>query len=214
MRAIAISLFAVLGIFCGKHDLNDPSWNVTFHNDSSYSVSVYQNSFYSGAILVDKLASGDSYSVMVPSDNHGFGSVFSIRYWFEVDVDNNVWATGIDPGTQLQHYIEAGKSHDIQISNSSNIEWENAFLKIHNASDMPIEFYRLSMVFPQANGEFPISNGKIGIYEISGKIEGRTVKYNDLVSSYPFPDFTAEKGYIYNFKFDGKSVEPTGEEKI
>jgi hypothetical protein len=55
---------------------------------------------------------------------------------------------------------------------------------------------------------------KPGIYKISGEIEGRTIKYNGLSDLYPLPDFTAEKGYIYNFIFDGNSVEQMPEEKI
>jgi hypothetical protein len=215
MRAIAVSLLAVLAISCGKHIPDDnSSWNVTFYNQSSYSVSVYHNSF-SGTLLVDKLASGESYSVMVsPSGNYGYGSVFSVRYWFEVDVDDNVWTTGIDRGMQLQHNIEAGKTHDIQIPNSSNIEWEDAFLKIKNSSEKPIELYNRYSVILHAGRESSISSGKYGIYEISGKIEGRRIVYNELVDSYPLPDFTAENGYIYNFKFDGNSVELTKRQKI
>jgi hypothetical protein len=214
MRAIAVSLLAVLAISCGKHIPDDnSSWNVTFHNESSYSVSVYHNSF-SGTLLVDKLASGESYSVMVsPSGNYGYGSVFSVRYWFEVG--DNVWTTGIDPVTQLPYNIEAGKTYDIQIRNSSNIKWENAFLKIKNASDKSIELYKRSNVLLHAGRESPIPNGgKIGIYEISGKMEGYTVKYNGGSDSYPLPDFTADEGYIYNFTFDGNSVELTKRQKI
>jgi hypothetical protein len=214
MRAIAVSLLAVLAISCGKHIPDDnSSWNVTFHNMSKYSVSVYQNSPSSGAILVDKLASGDSYSLMVPTDDYGFGSVFSIKYWFEVD--DNVWATGLDRGTPLQYYIEAGKKHDIQIPNSSNIEWEDAFIKIRNTSSNSIEFCQRSNCWSQANGEFPVPpRGNPGVYRVSGKIEGRAVKYTDLVDSYPLPDFIAENGYIYNFTFDGNSVEEGRRQKI
>jgi hypothetical protein len=196
---------------CGRHVFDDPSGNVTFYNESSYSVSVYQKSF-DGATLVDMLASGDSYSTIVnPSDNYGAGSVFSVKYWFWIG--ENVWTSGIDPNGQIQHNIEAGKSYDIQISNASNIKWEESFVKIQNASNMPLEFNYLSTYYKQVgNGELAVPSGKIGIYKISGEIKDHTI--TQVYEQYPFPDFVAEKGRIYNFIFDGKSVKQTWEQGI
>jgi hypothetical protein len=202
-RAIAVSFFALLGIFCGKHVFDDPSWNITLYNESSYSVSVYHNSF-SGALLADMLASGDSHSVTVsPSDNHGNGSIFSIVYWFWIG--ENVWISGIDPNGQIQRNIEAGKSYDIQIPNSPNIEWAESFVKIQNASDMPFELNYLGSFYKQAgNGETTVASGEIGIYKVSGEINGYTI--TQVFKEYSFPNFTAKKGRIYNFIFDGNSV--------
>jgi hypothetical protein len=210
-RAIAVSFFALLGIFCGKHVFDDPSWNVTFYNESSYSVSVYHNSF-SGVTLVDMLASGDSYSAVVnSSDNYGSGSVFSVKYWFWIG--ENVWTSGIDPNGQIQHNIEAGRNYDIQIPNVSNIEWTESFVKIQNASNMPLEFKYLSNHYQQAgSGETVVPSGKIGIYKVSGEIKGHEIE--QVFEQYPFPDFTAENGRIYNFIFDGKSVIKTLDQGI
>jgi hypothetical protein len=211
-RAIAVSFFALLGIFCGKHVFDDPvSWNVTFHNESSYSISVYQNSF-SGAALVDMLPSGDSHSAMVrPSDNYGSGTVFSIKYWFRVG--ENVWTGGIDPNAQIQRNVEAGKNYDIQIPNALNVEWTESFVIIQNSSNMPLEFNYLNDFYKQAgNGETAVPSGKFGIYKISGEINGRTI--TQVFEKYPFPNFTAEKGRVYNFMFDGSSVIKTSEYEI
>jgi hypothetical protein len=210
-RAIAVSFFALLGIFCGRHVFDDPSGNVTLYNESSYSISVYHNSF-EGATLVNMLASGDSYSTVIsPSDNYGSGSVFSVRYWFWIGED--VWTSGIDPNGQIQRNIEAGKSYDIQIPNVSNIEWAESFVKIQNSSNMPLEFNYLSMFYKQAgNGETTVPSGKIGIYKISGEIKGHTI--TQVFEEYPFPDFVAEKGRIYNFIFDGKSIIKTLDQGI
>jgi hypothetical protein len=220
MRAIVISLFAFLAVSCGESVPDVSPGNVTLINESSYSVSVYHGSF-SGALLVDTLPSGSSYSTIVStSDNYGIGSVFSIRYWF--CAGGKAWTTGIDPNEQIQRNIEAGKSYEIQIPNSSNIGWEDSFIKIQNASDDSFHFNYLNQFYRQAGtGEFPVPAGETGIYKINPsdnhglEIVGYTIT-QVFKPTFPFPDFTAEKGHIYNYIFDGDSVEKARkwEEKI
>jgi hypothetical protein len=159
------------------------------------------------------LASGDSYSTVVePSNNYGSGSVFSGRYWFWIG--ENVCTSGIDPNGQIQHNIEAGKSYDIQIPNVSNIEWSESFVKIQNASNNDIGgFCHIGMCYPQAGGGYSVKAGEIGIYKISGEINGYKIERGSD-EEYPFPNFTAKKGRIYNFIFDGKSVIKTLDQGI
>ena len=223
------ALFALLLVSCGQHsdlDLDSYSGTVTFFNNSSYYVSVYQTSF-SGPLLVDKLATGDTYSQKFPSsDNYGVGSVFSIRYWHWVASDagdfwaSGVWIGGIDPNAQITQNIEAGKSYVIQIPQpSSKLELAEAFVKILNSSGMPIEFNRLGVHYKQVgNGELEVPSGRSGIYKIDSsesgiEIIGYTV-FQQIDQYYPVREFTAKNGYIYNFEFDGSSVIPKGELRI
>jgi len=220
VKKIAGALFALLLVSCGKHgDLYSDSnlGTVTFFNESSYSVSVYQTSF-SGPVLIDKLATGNTYSATVsPSDNYGVGSVFSIRYWYLVEHD--VWTGGIDPDAQITQNIEAGKSYVIQIPQPSKLELTEAFFKILNTSGMPIEFNRLGVHYRQAgNGELSVPSGQSGIYKINSSELGVEIKdhtiFQVIDQYYNVPEFTAKNGYIYNFEFNGSSVIPKGEQKI
>jgi len=221
---IAGVLFALLLVSCGKHSESDLDSNlgaVTFFNKSSYDISVYQTSF-SGPVLVDKLATGNTYSVTLPpSDNYGVGSVFSIRYWYLVVNDGgNFWTGGIDPNAQITQNIEAGKSYIIQIPQpSSKLELTEAFVKILNTSGMPIEFNRLGVHYKQAgNGELEVPSGRSGIYKIDSSDSGVEIKgytvFQQMAQYHDVPEFTAKNGYIYNFEFDGYSVIPRGEQRI
>jgi len=216
MRAIAVLFFAVLAISCGKHEILSPTDNasaeIKFVNESRYSVSIHNTSF-SGPIIVDKLAPGHSASVMVyPSNNHGVGSVFPIRYWYRIE-GSDTWTGGAnpDPNAQITRNIEADKSYVIYIPQPAKLVGASSYLRMKNSSDMSIEFNRLSIHYKQMNGEVPIPSGYTGIYEIEHSPSGveyyeyYTV-YQGMANYYKIPDFIAKTGYIYNFEFDGTRV--------
>jgi len=153
-----------------------------------------------------------------PSDNYGAGSVFSIEYWYRVANDTesscgDVWINGIDPNVQITQNIEVGGNYTIPIPQPKSLELKEAFIKILNSSGKPFELNYGSTTFRQAgNGGLSVPNGKVGIYQVNGEINGYTI--TQVFEQYPFPDFTAESGSIYNFVFDGTSVRSTGEYKI
>jgi hypothetical protein len=212
------SLFAMLFLSCGNHGLDSlGGGQVTFYNESSYSVVIHHASF-SGIILGDTLASGSSFSTTVsPSDNYGTGSVFSIEYWFMIS--ENVWIGSIDPNAQIIRNIEVGKSYEIHIPQPVNFHLSEAFIKIINTSSMPIEFHYLSKYYKQAgSGETAIPSRGTGFYKVDflddTEIEFKYHSIAQIFEEYPFPEFTAKKGYIYIFEFDGNTVEPINEQKI
>jgi len=206
-------LLALLALSCGKHDFDNSLYSsVTFFNGSSYYVSIH-SSFFSGPVLIDKLASGMSYSTTLnPSDNYGSGSVFSMEYWYLVaNYDEcscgDVWTGGIDKNLQISQNIEAGKDYVIEIPNPENLELKEAFFKILNTSGKPFGLKIGGVLFSQAgNGGFSVPHGKFGIYRINGKTEIEGYNITQVFEQYPFPEFTAEPGYIYNFEFDGNLV--------
>jgi len=214
-------LLALLALSCGKHGFDDSAYSsVTFFNNSSYYVSIHSTSF-SGPVLIDKLASGMSYSTTLnQSDNYGSGSVFSIEYWHLVASDaefacGDVWTGGIDPNMQISQNMEVGKEYTIQISQPKSLELKEAFLKILNASGEHFELNYLGTFYRQAgNGELPVPSGKVGFYKMNGGTEIKGYTITQVFEQYPFPEFTAKSGYIYDFKFNGNSVEKTGEQKI
>jgi len=208
-----VPLLALLALSCGKHDYDNSNYlsSVTFFNSSSYYVSIH-SSFFSGPVLIDKLASGMSYSTTLsPSNNYGSGSVFSMEYWYLVAHNNecscgDVWTSGIDKNMQISQNIEAGKDYVIEIPNPDSLELKEAFFKILNTSgkDFELEKYFSSYTVRQAgNGEFSVPSGKVGVYQVNGKTEIKSYTINQI---FEFPEFTAEPGYIYNFEFDGKEV--------
>jgi len=196
---------------------------VNFFNESSYSVSVNQASF-SGSILIDMLASGENQTVKIPpSDNYGIGSMFSIVYHWPMEAklgpefaDNYISA--IDPNMQISQNIEAGESYSISIPNPGQLEFTEKFLKISNASDNSFQLGYLSRVFIQVgNGEISVPKGKTGVYKIDGDLEHAITQKINIVQGFescPIPEFTAEKGRIYDFEFDGKEVKEIGSQKI
>jgi len=214
-------LLALLSLSCGKHDFNNSDYlsSVTFFNNSSYYINIH-SSYFSGPILIEKLASGMSYfTTLNPSSNYGVGSVFSIEYLYLVANYSecscgDVWTSGIDPNVQISRNIEAGESYVIQIPQPKNLELREFFFKILNASDKPFELNHLGTFYKQAgNGEFPVPSGKVGVYKMDeNEIKGYTI--TQVFVPYPFPEFTAMPGYIYNFEFDGKEVKTKGEQNI
>lgn len=225
---------AMLFLFsCGKHsplqNAEDDLAVVSFFNASSYSVSIYQQSF-SGFSLVEKLTPGNLESFRLrPSDNYNVGSVFSIKYWYLVASGiefpgGDVWAGAIDPNMQIVQNIKNNESYVIQIPQPINLEFEEAYLKILNNSNMPIELSRLGIIFRQAGSEGSLSvpSGQIGIYKIDMNTQslqenGFEIKDYSLeqgFDKYPFIDFTAKSGFVYNFEFDGKEVKLTKEQDL
>ena len=214
--AIIIFLFAMLAISCGKHETITPaesSAEVIFVNESKYNVSVHNTSF-SGPIIVDKLAPGEMYSVDIsPSNNHGIGSVFPIRYWYQME-GSSVWLGGSnpDPDAQFTLNLEAGETYVIYITQPKKLVGANSYIRIKNSSDMSIEFNRLGLHFKQVNGEYPVPSGSTGVYEIDSSPLG--IEYNKsdytvyqgMGNLYPIPTFIAKTGYIYNFEFNGEKV--------
>jgi hypothetical protein len=228
MLCLVASLFFFFFLLLGKHgfDQNPNLLQVTFYNSSSFIVSIHHSSF-SGPVLVDKLASGKSFSTAVsPSGNYGIGSVFSVEYWFMVangaEVSGgDVWTGGIvDPNAQIIQNLETGKNYPIRIPQPENWESAEAFVKIANKSDKPIEFNHLGVFYRQGNLEPAVPSGKVGIYKVNkinpgeDSIEIKNCTITQVFETYPFPEFTAVDGYIYSFEFDGKEVKRTGEDKI
>jgi len=218
-------LLALLALSCGKHD-NDSFVSlssVTFFNSSSYSVSIHVESF-SGPALIEKLAPGKRHSTTLnPSDNYGTGSVFSIEYWYLVASYSecscgDVWIRGIDPNVQISRNLEADKSYVIQIPQPKKLELNEVIFKILNTSDKPFELNYFSQFFGQAgNGEYPVPSGKIGVYKMGsndGETEVKGYTITQTFERYPFPEFIAKSGYIYNFEFNGKEVKTIGEQNI
>lgn len=218
MRTIAVLFFALLAISCGKHETVPSSSNnmadVIFVNESKYGVSIYSNSFSGPLLNEEKLAPNDMFSVEVyPSNNHGVGSVFPIRYWYQME-GSDVWISGTDPDpdAQIKINIEAGEEYVVYIPNPSSdkLVGADSYLKMKNSSTMPIEITRLAATLKQANGEYPVQSGKTGVYELNSTSEG--VEYDGYTVSQgmsnttPIPKFTAIKGFIYNFEFDGTKV--------
>lgn len=222
---IAMFLFA---FSCGKHSAlqnidDDYLADVSFFNASGYNVSIYQHSF-SGFSLAEKLSPGNSVSFKLhPSDNYNLGSVFSIKYWYLVAsgieyLGGDVWAGAIDPNIQIVQNIKSYESYVLQIPQPQNLEFEEAYLKILNNSDMPVELTWLSTVFRQAGneGNFSIPSGQTGVYKLNlntgFEIQDYTLAQG--FDKFPFIDFTAQKGYVYSFKFDGKTVTKTMEQDL
>lgn len=227
MPHLVALLLAVLFISCNTHDLDTiDRGNVTFYNASSYSVTITRSSF-SGTILVEKLASGKTFTTTIsPSNNYGIGDIFSFEYFFMVAneaevLGGNVWATsGQQIENQEQQNIEAGKNYTIRIPNPKKLNWSEAFVKIINKSSKSIEFNYMGVFYRLDNLETSVASGKIGVYKVyrvslsepSVEIKGYTI--TQLVEQYPIPTFTAEAGHTYTLEFDGKEVRLIGEYKI
>lgn len=226
MPCLIALLFAVLFISCGSSGLDSQDQgNVTFYNASSYSVTISHSSF-SGPILIEKLASGKSFTTTINPSNNGISDVFSFEYFFmvasEAEVSGgNVWATG---GQQIENqelqYIEEGKNYTIRIPNPKKLDWSEAFVKIINKSDKSIEFNYMGVFYRLDNLGTSVESGKVGVYKVYGvslsepsvEIEGYTI--TQVVEPYLIPTFTAEAGYIYTLEFDGKEVKLISEDKI
>jgi hypothetical protein len=196
---------------------------VTFFNESSYAVAVHRDAF-SGPVLVE-LGAGQSKKVDArASDNHGVGSTFSIEYLYRItnafDAESgNVIAGGIDPNVQINFVVEADKSYIKQIPQPANLEFRNAFLRILNASGLPVELRYLGTAFKQAgNGSLSVAPGKTGVYKLDGiGAEGKPIQNYTLNGSFtaiPIPGFTAINGSIYSFTYNGTTVTKTGEQSI
>lgn len=215
-------LLALLALSCGKHEFGNSASlsSITFFNNSSYHVSIYEE-FFGGSILVDKLASGMSYSTIInPSNNYGSGSMFSIEYWYLVAnyaecSCGDVWIGGIDSDAQISQNMEVDENYVIQIPQPKSLKLKEAFFKILNTSGNYFELNHLSNTFRQAgNGEISVPSGKVGIYKVNGETEIKGYTIAQVSERYPFPEFTAKTGYIYNFEFDGNEVKTKEEQKI
>lgn len=222
-----LALLALLAFSCGKHELEDdsPKGEVVFFNESSYDVSVHESAF-SGPVLVEKLAPGSSFSTMLRPSDSFVGTVFSIVYWYKVASGaelacNDVWTSGIDPNKQIVQNIAGGESYVIQIPQPKELELNGSFIKILNASNMPLEFNYLGNFKKQAdNMETSVPSGKVGVYKVNdnnysnkpAEIIGYTI--TQVFEKYPFPELIAKNGYVYNYEFDGKTVTKTSEQKL
>ena len=186
---------------------------VEFLNASGYYACVHEKSF-SGQALTDTFSTGETRSVQVAANiNVGIGATFSIRYCSliasNIELANgNVWACGIDPDMQISLDIKADTIYPKKILQPANLEIQETFMKIQNTSGMPIELnYYAQSFIPEGNdNELYVSASKTGVYRIGAReIKGYSVKQG-LNNLYEVPEFVAEKGYIYNFEFDGNEV--------
>ncbi|GBU24579.1 hypothetical protein R83H12_01213 [Fibrobacteria bacterium R8-3-H12] len=211
----------LLLVSCGNHvfDTQIPEFaSVTFCNDSSYRVTIHQTNF-SGIVLAELIPAECLSANVSPSNNYGIGSVFSVEYWHLIE--NDVWVGGKDPNRQITQNLEDGKRYFISIPQPKNLDLQESFIKIVNASSMDLELTCLSLALYPVNGELSVPSLKSGLYSGNNiktsacfsddKIKGLTVKQG---KTYPFPEFAAVNGYIHNFRFDGNEVIQTEEEKI
>jgi hypothetical protein len=196
---------------------------VTFFNESSYTVTVHRDAF-SGPVLIESLGAGQSKKIDVrTSGNYGVGSTFCIEYmWLVTDgfdmASGEVWAKGIDPNVQINLVVEENRPYTVQIPNPTELEFQAAFVKILNASDMQFELHRLGTAYKQTgNGNLPVPMGKTGVYEIPSTAAGKSLSgytVHSTFNSVPVPEFTAKNSYIYTFTYNGTAVTKTGEQKI
>jgi hypothetical protein len=183
-------------------------------------VLVHQDAF-SGPVLLE-LSAGQSKSADVRvSDNYGVGSTFPVEYLYRVNdafdtESGDITASGIDPNVQINFVIEEGKSYTKRIPQPQGLEFQTAFLKISNSSDLQFELRYLGTAFKQAgNGNIPVAPSKTGVYKIESiPAAGKLITNYKCVSTFQetvIQDFTAQKGYIYNFTYNGSSVIQNGE---
>jgi len=212
-------------VSCGNHVLETSNSNslahVTFCNDSSYSVTIYRDNF-SGTVLAELIPAECLSMELNPSDNYGIGSVFSVEYWHLIE--NNILVGGKDPDRQITENLKAGESYTISIPQPKNLDLQESFIKIFNASGMDLELNCLSVVLYPVNDELPVPSNKTGLYRGSkvkntacfsnGEVKGLTIRQGLLTEPYSLPDFTMTNGYVYNFRFDGNKVIQNETEKI
>ena len=195
---------------------------VAFFNGSSYRVKVRRDSF-SGIVLVE-LLDGDLKSVPVRiSDDHRYGTTFSIEYLYRIDDgfdpdSGEVLVSGNDPDVQISQVIEEGKSYTIQIPQPANLEFRTAFIKLLNAHTLPAELRNHGGTLRQNNGNLTTAAGKTGVYKLEGIPAGGAVYQGyhvfTTIAYTPIPDFTVRNGFIYSFTYNGSSVVKTGEQTI
>jgi hypothetical protein len=109
------------------------------------------------------------------------------------------------------------------------LELQESFVKILNLSEMPLELECLSMSLKQeGSGEVHVPSGKTGVYKVYknsacvkdgetryySEIKGYTIKQGLTIEPCTIPEFDAYNGYIYNFEFNGNTVELKGEQEI
>jgi len=209
-------------VACGNHVSKgtDSLATVKFCNDSSYKVIIHQTDF-SGFVLVELKPAQCTSTSVTPSDNYGIGTVFSVEYYQLIE--NDVWVGGWDPERQITQNIEAGKSYVISIPQPENVDLHESFIKVLNVSVIDLELNCLGVVLYPVNRELSVPSNKSGLYSVNniknsscfndGEIKNLTVSQG-LLGKYPFPEFTTDEGYIYNFIFDGNDVIQTENEKI
>jgi hypothetical protein len=196
---------------------------VTFFNESSYRVKVHRDAF-SGPGEAE-LGAGQSKAVDIRiSENHGFGTTFSIEYLYRIndafDADSGeIIASGLDFNVQINRIIEENKSYTIQIPQPANLEFRTAFIKLLNAHNLPAELRDFGRILRQTGNDiFPIAPGKTGVYKLDGiPAAGEVYHGYEVVATYEqtvIPDFTVMNGFIYSFTFNGSSVTKTGEQTI
>jgi hypothetical protein len=196
---------------------------VTFFNESSYQVVIHRDAF-SGPVLLE-LNAGQSRTVDVrASDNYGVGSTFSIEYLYRIsdafDTESGeLTAGGIDRNVQINFVVEEQKSYTKQIPQPQNLEFQQAFLKILNTAGLQCELRYLGTVFKQSgNDNISIATGRTGVYKLESiPTAGKPIQNYELVSTFEntvIPDFTVQKGVIYNFIYNGSSAVLTGEQTI
>ena len=212
------TIFALVFFACDNGNNDDPAAKtakVTFHNESSYRIAVH-GSNYNGPVLVE-LPAGTSKQVDVPvSINQSTEMVFAVKYLYQINSlfdGDPIYASGIDPNVQINRVIEADKSYNISIPQPANLEFIEAYLKILNTStDQTVQLRLGFSIAISILGYQNIGSGKTGIYEIvdipdSGKLcQNYKISAMSGMINITIPDFTANRGYIYNFTFDSTEV--------
>ncbi len=232
---MAVPLFALLS--CGNeynadeykieiNNVNNSSnsnnnlGTIIFYNSSSrYHISIHQDDF-TGTVLVDKLSPKTQSLIEVVPKSTPY--MFSIAYWFQVvkDIESgsgDVWTKSTDAfQEQKSQQVDVGKEYTLRVFQQSEAKFTESFLKIFNASNAPFDLRGEGGVsyLQEGNKVLDVPIGKYGVYKIAvGDIEGRSI-YKSGSFSLSFPSFTAESGYIYNFRFDGTNVVQLTEEQI
>jgi len=229
MKKVFLFVFlAYLIISCERppdnNELGFKTGRVTFFNESSYNIKVHRDSF-SGPVLAEVPSVG-SREETVPvrvSDDHRYGTTFSIEYLYRITEDfdtesGEVIASGLDFNVQINCVIEEGKSYTIQIPNPSNLEFRTAFIKLIKAYNIPIELKYYGRTLPLNNGNFTVAPYRTGVYKLTGiPVAGEIFEGYHIVATFestPVPNFAVMNGFIYNFTYNGTSVTKTGEQTI
>ena len=204
-----------------------PTGRVTFFNNSSYIVNIRHGGGVSGHILL-QLNSGASRTIDVRANTNHSSTTFGIEFLWLINRDINfgseqVYAIGEDFYVQPNIVVQEGRLHTVQIPQPTNLVFRNAFMKIINAHNLPMELRNFAGSVPQAgNNNIPVSPGRVGVYQLGGipvdgmSLEGHSVGTVGFApgSGTPIPQIIVRNGVIYSFLFDGSSLIKTGEQSI
>lgn len=205
---------------------------VTFYNHTPYRCILYKNvnptfSWINAEPVADIL-DGQSVSVMLPpSENDIIGDIFYVHYYvlladkYETQ-EHNVFIPAEQDILNISFVLEDGKSYlkSIPKPEKGQLHVRNIYIRFSNDSSETIELLQGNVSLTNlATHESGLHSDKIGIYELvvmdtSADTATMSVFYINSAKSFPFPEFTIERGKLYSFSFNGSSVVKTDEKNI